>query len=131
MNEKDPKDEFGTTYFRYCRDHQGNLVPVDLARQNGRLVPMFPPTITEPYLLADDEETPDYIELLEEVCQCLNEKERRRWLLAIRDARNITEIAQAEAVSRPAIIDCFHRMAKKNPYVRIWLDYKKRRNQHE
>src|ERR1039457_5091910 len=131
MAHNDDSDDFDTSYYRYCRDHRGNLVPVDVARRNGRLVPRFSPDITEPYLLPDNEHGPDYEELVEELCQNLHDKERRRWLLAIRDDRNITEIAQSEAVSRQAIIDCFRRMANKNPYVRIWLDYKKRRNQHE
>jgi len=132
MNENDfKKDDFDVSFFRYCRDHQGKLVPVDVARHNGRRVPRFPRTITEPYFLPDDEETPDYLELVEELCQNLSEKERRRFLLAIRDDRSISEIAEIEGVSRPAIIDCVHRAAKKCPYVQIWLDHKKRTNQHE
>jgi hypothetical protein len=118
------------SYFHYCRDHQGNPVPVDMAKQNGRLVPRFPQAITEPYLLPEDEETPDYVELVEEVCQNLTGKERRRWLLAIRDKQSITDIAATDCVTRQAIIDSFRRMARRNPYVRIWLDHKNRTNQH-
>jgi len=133
MDENDRKrdDDFDVHYFQYCRNLEGNLVPVGVARQNGRSVPRFPSTVTEPYLLPDDEETPDYLELVEEVCQSLNEKERRRWLLAIRDGRSNSEIAEMESVSRPAIIDCFRRAALKNPYVQIWLNHKKNNNQHE
>ena len=124
------QDSDETSYFRYCRRIDGTLEPVDVARRNGRLVPQFSPTVTEPYLLPEDEETPDYLELVEEVCQSLNDKERRRWLLAIREALSISEIAQMEAVSRQAIIDGFHRMGRRNPYVRIWLDHKNKINQH-
>jgi hypothetical protein len=87
--------------------------------------------VGEPYLLPDDPETPDYEELVEEICQGLNQKGRQRWLLAIRDKRTITEIAGMEQVSRQAIIDCFRRMAGKNAYVAIWLAHKTRVNQHE
>ncbi len=77
--------DFETTFYRYCRDAKGNLVPVDVVRRNGRVIPRFPQDIDEIYLLPDDAESADYAELLEEVCQSLNELEQRRWLLAIRD----------------------------------------------
>lgn len=133
MASRENSNDFDTSYFRYCRDHQGRMVSVDVARRNGRLVPRFSPEITEPCLnsLPDDEGGPDYRELVEELCQNLNDKERRRWLLAIRDGRNITEIAQAEGVSRPAVIESFHRASKKNTYIQIWLDHKRKRNQYE
>jgi DNA-directed RNA polymerase specialized sigma24 family protein len=99
-------------------------------RRNGRAIPRFPPDIGEIYLLPEDGESPDFAELVEEVCQSLNDLERRRWLLAIRDGRSISEIAEMEGVSRQAIIDCFHRMARKNAYVRIWLQNKNNKNQH-
>jgi hypothetical protein len=124
------RNDLEVTYFRYCRDAHGNLVPVDVVRHNGRVVPRFPQDIGELYFAQEDSESPDYAELVEEVCQSLNDLERRRWLLAVRDDRKISEIAVMEAVSRQAIIDCFHRMARKNPYVAIWLKNKNNRNQH-
>jgi hypothetical protein len=130
MNNKDDSD-FEVTYYRYCRDIHGNLVPIDMVRRGGRAVPRFPRDITDAYWLPQDSNSPDYAELLEEVCQCLNEIERRRWLLAISDGQSISVIAEMQGVSRQAIIDCFHRMAIKNPYVAIWLRYKNNRNQHE
>lgn len=129
MNDKNSND-FDVLYYRYCRDANGNLVPLDVARRNGRAVPRFPPDIGELYLLPEDKETPDYIELVEEICQCLNDVERRRWLLAVRDQISISAIATMEDVSRQAILDCFRRMALKNAYVRIWLRNKNTRNQH-
>jgi hypothetical protein len=129
FDERD--DDKSVNYYHYCRDHHGNMVPTGTARRNGRAVPVFPRDVTEPYWLPADESTPDYYELVEELCQNLNSKESRRWLLAIRDDRNNSEIAEAEGVTRQAIIDGFHRMAVKNPYVAIWLDHKHRRNQHE
>jgi hypothetical protein len=131
MGDKDDHDnDFEVTYFRYCRDANGNLVPVDVVRRNGRVVPRFPPEVRENYMLPEDTDSADYIELLEEVCQCLNDLEKRRWLLAIRDWQTNSEIAAMEGVTRQAIIDSFHRMALKNPYVRIWLANKNKRNQH-
>jgi hypothetical protein len=125
------KEEFETLMFRHCRDHRGNVIPIDIGRRNGITVPQIPRSLSEPYLLPEDPETPDYEELVEELCQNLNAIERRRWLLAIRDKQSNTEIAATEGVTRQAIIDCFRRMAKRNPYVEIWLAYKNRRNQHE
>lgn len=123
--------DFEATYFRYCRDALGNLVALDVARQNGRLVPRFPREITEPYYFPADAEAPDYLELVEEICQNLNGTERRRFLLATRDDQSISAIAAMEGVSRQAVIDCLHRAAKKSQYVEIWLRRKKKRNQHE
>ena len=126
----DERDDLEVTYFRYCRDVNGKLVPVGVVRRNRRAVPRFPQDMAEMYFVPEDPDSPDYAELVEEVCQGLNDLERRRWLLAIRDDRLISEIAVMEAVSRQAIIDCFHRMARKNPYVRIYLKNKHNRNQH-
>jgi hypothetical protein len=51
-------------------------------------------------LLPAADDTPDYIELVEELCQRLTGKERRRWLLAIRDNRSNVEIAKMEGLKR-------------------------------
>jgi DNA-directed RNA polymerase specialized sigma24 family protein len=120
-----------TTYYRYCRDQSGKLVSIDLARENGRLVPRFPREITEPGFISSEEESAEFVELVEEVSQGLNELERRRWLLATVNEQSISEIAKTEKVSRSAIIDSFRRMARKNDYVAIWLRNKKQRNQYE
>jgi hypothetical protein len=68
----DEGDDADVTYYHYCRDHNGNLVPVDLAKRGRRIVPVFPREISEPYWLPEEESTPDYYELVEEVCQNLN-----------------------------------------------------------
>jgi len=133
MSERQSKNDLASevTYYQYCRDLHGNLVAVDIARQNGRLVPRFPRDTAEPYYLPGDPETPDYLELVEEVCQNLTGTERRRFLLAIRDNQSISNIAATDGVSRQAVIDCFRRAAKRCPYVEIWLRHKKKKNQHE
>ncbi len=105
--------------YHYCRGHDGRLIDVDVARQNGRIVPRFPLSITEPALPQDDEESEEYQELVEEVCQNLNEVERRTWL-RILDGRSILDIAQEEHVSRPAVYDRVRRMVRKNDYCAIW-----------
>src|ERR1035441_1382490 len=46
-NDGNHDDDFDVCYFRYCRDHNGKLVPVDVVRRNRRLVPRFDPSITE------------------------------------------------------------------------------------
>jgi len=127
--EEGPQSE--TTYYRYVRALDGQLVPIDTVKQNGKVIPLFPREVVDPYYLPGDAESPDYRELVEEVCQRLNQLERRRWLLAIRDWRSITQIAEIEGRSRQAIIDCFRRMARKNPYVGIWRQNKNQKNQYE
>jgi DNA-directed RNA polymerase specialized sigma24 family protein len=129
-NEHQSQD-FETTYYRYCRDQSGRLVSIDVARENGRLVPRFPRQITEPSFVSSETDSEEFVELVEEVSQGLNELERRRWLLATVNEQSISEIARTEKVSRTAIIDSFRRMARRNDYVAIWLKNKKRRNQYE
>lgn len=108
-----------TTFFRYCRDHNGKLVPLDVARRNKCLVPRFHPSITDPHSPQDAEESSEYQELVEEVSQNLNPVERRTWL-KILDGQSIREIAKEEGVSRQAIYDRIRRMVKKNQYCAIW-----------
>jgi len=124
------QEDWETVCYRYCRDLNGHLVPIDVFKHNGRLVPRFPQDAGEVYLLPEDRESPDYGELVEEICQNLNALEKRRWLLAIHDGRTISQIARMEDVSRQAIICCFRRMTLKNPYVRLWLRNKKNTNQY-
>jgi len=72
-------------------------------------------------LLPTDDTSPDYPELVEEVCQNLNRTERRRWLLAIRGKRTVPEIAELEGITHHGIMASFNRIARKNPYAHIWL----------
>ena len=117
-----------TSYFRYVRRLDGRLESVDLARRNGRLLPRFHPSVTEPET-QDREESAEYRELVEEVSQELNEIERATWL-KILDERSILEIAEEDGVSRAAIYDRIRRMVKKNDYVAIWWRLKNKVNQH-
>ena len=116
------------TYFRYCRTLDGRLEPVDTARQNGRVVPRFPRSITEPPP-SDETETAEYRELVEEVSENLNAVERGTWL-RILDHQPILEIAKEDGVTRAAIYDRIHRMVEKNEYCAIWWRLKNKVNQH-
>ena len=124
------KDTFEseTTYFRYCRRIDGSLEPVDNIRQNGRRVPRFAPSITD--LPVDTHlESADYLELVEEVTENLNELERHTWL-RILDKQSILDIAAEDGVSRAAIYDRIRRMVAKNQYCAIWWRLKNKVNQH-
>jgi len=129
-------DESEVSFYRYCRGHDGKLVAVDVARQNGRVVPRFSPSITEPALPHDEEESEEYRELVEEVCQNLNPTERRTWL-QILDGRSLLDIAEEEGVSRAAIYERIRGnskgqggMIRKNDYCAIWWRLKNKVNQH-
>ncbi len=124
------------SYFRYCRKIDGTLEPVDVAKRNGRLVPRFHPSITEPELQIDPEESPEYRELVEEVTQNLNSVERRTWLRLL-DGVSILDIAAEDGVSRAAIYERIRGnsrghagMIAKNSYVAIWWRLKNKTNQH-
>ena len=119
-----------THNFRFCRNLAGELEAVDLARRNGRPELQFPPAIVEFPLFLEAEESPEYRELVDEVCQNLNEVERRTWLKII-DSRSILDIAAEEGVSRAAIYDRIKRMVEKNPYCAIWWRLKNKVNQHK
>jgi len=114
------------SYFRYCRKIDGTLEPVDVAKRNDRLVPRFHPSVTEPELQTDPEESSDYRELIEEVSQNLNALERRTWLRLL-DGRSVLDIAAEDGVSRAAIYERIRGRSKsqggmigKNPYCLIW-----------
>lgn len=113
-------------YFRYCRNIEGRLVPIDLAVQNGRVVPRFERSLFEP-AITDDEESNEYVELVEEVSQNLNHIERCTWL-RILDGISILDIAAEDKVSRAAIYDRLNRMVRKNDYVAIWWERRKKAN---
>lgn len=112
------QSDYETTYFRYVRKLDGSLEPVDLARRNGRLVPRFHPSVTEPEGRSADAETSDFQELVEEVSQNLTETERRTWL-RILDGRSILDIAEEDGVSRAAVYCRIHHMIAHNPYCAI------------
>jgi hypothetical protein len=120
-----------TIYYRYVRALDGQLVPVDVVKRNGRLVPRFPPEAVEPSDLCADSEPPFDLERLDRYCSHLNEMERRRFLLAGCDGKSISDIARTEGVTRQAVIDSFHRMADKNGYVNLFLESKNKKNQYE
>ena len=118
-----------------CRFHQyrridGAVEPVNLIRRNGRPEIQFHPAIVEFPLYTEAEENPEYRELVDEVCQNLNEIERRTWLKII-DGKSILDIASEEGVSRPAIYDRIKRMVEKNEYCAIWWRLKNKVNQHK
>lgn len=118
MARNDYEDDLNVSYFRYCRDHQGNLVPVDVARRNDRRVPRFPPSITEPAAAPDDEESEDFRELVEEVTRELTPTQRRRFL-RLADGVSVMDLAEEENVTRPAIYDSIKRMICRGPYCAI------------
>ena len=133
MGENDAKhdDDFDVSYFRYCRDHNGNLVPVDFARRGPRRVPYFPPSMMEPVPPATEGDSADYVETVEVVTYDLTPTERRCFLRVTEDGLSIAELAREECVSRPAIYFRFRRMRAKNVFVQAWWARKNHRNQHE
>ncbi|MBV9156105.1 MAG: hypothetical protein JO097_07565 [Acidobacteriaceae bacterium] len=116
--------------FQRFRRLDGAVESGNLIRHNRRPEMQFPPGALEFPVYVEAEENPDYQELLDEVCQNLNEIERRTWLRII-DGRSILDIADEEGVSRPAIYDRIRRMVKKNAYCEIWWRLKNKTNQHK
>jgi DNA-directed RNA polymerase specialized sigma24 family protein len=116
--------------FHQCRRIDGAVEPVDLIRRNRRPEIQFPADIVEYPLFTEAEQSDEYRELLDEVCQNLNDIERRTWLRII-DGRSILDIAAEEGVSRPAIYDRIKRMVEKNSYCAIWWRLKNKVNQHK
>src|SRR5215469_11414237 len=116
--------------FHHYRRIDGIIEPVDLIRRNRRPEIQFPTDIVEHPLFTDAEQPDEYQELLDEVCQNLNEIERRTWLRII-DGRSILDIAAEENVTRAAIYDRIKRMVQKNSYCAIWWRLKNKTNQHK
>lgn len=117
--------------FQQYRRLDGGIESVNLIRHNRRPEMQFPPAALEFPIYLEAEESLEYKELLDEVCQSLNEVERRTWLRII-DGRSILDIAGEEKVSRAAIYDRIRRMARKNSYVSIWWRLKNNKiNQHK
>ena len=113
--------ESEVSYFRYCRDQRGNLVPIDLARRNGRLVPRFPPSMIEP-AVPGEEESDEFGDLVAEVTQNLTAVQSRTFL-RLADGASILEIAKEENISRAAIYDRIKRMIRRNAYCAISAMY--------
>jgi len=129
MNNSEPE----STYFRYCRNIEGLLVPIDVARRNGRVIPRFEPSIIHP-LLCQDDETPDLLELIEEICYNLTQIERSTWLRAL-DGQCLLAIAEQDRVSHVAIYERIRGNSKghggmiaKNLYVRHWWERRNRKH---
>lgn len=116
--------------FHQYRRIDGAIEPVDLIRHNRRREIQFPTDIVEYPLFVEAEQSDEYKELLDEVCQNLNEIERRTWLRII-DGGSILDIAAEEGVTRPAIYDRIKRMVEKNSYCAIWWRLKNKVNQHK
>ena len=76
--------------FHRYRRIDGAVEPVNLIRRNGRPEIHFPPGIVEFPLYTEAEENPEYRELVDEVCQNLNEIERRTWMKII-DGKSILQ----------------------------------------
>lgn len=115
-----------TLYFHYCRTLDGQLLAVDVARRNGRLVPRFSPEHFDPQCVTGETDNRELEELITEVTQNLTATERRTWLQLV-DGVSILDIAAAEGVSRAAIYERIRGnskgqggMAAKNSYVAIW-----------
>jgi hypothetical protein len=118
-----------TSKFHRYRRIDGAIEPVNLIRRNRIPEMQFPPAGFEFPLYIEAEESPEYKELLDEVCQNLNYVERRTWLKII-DGRSILEIADEEGVRRQAIYSRIKGMVRKNDYCAIWWRLKKKVNQH-
>ncbi len=79
-----------TFQFQQYRHIDGAVESVNLVRRNRRPELQFPPAIVEFPLYLEAEESPEYRELVDEVCQNLNEIERRTWMKII-DGRSILD----------------------------------------
>jgi DNA-directed RNA polymerase specialized sigma24 family protein len=118
-----------TKTFQSCRKHDGSIEPVNLIGRNGIQVPQFHPSVTEPAEKPREEESAEYLELVEEVCHNLTPIQRATWLKLI-DGRSILDIAAEERIARAAIYDRIHRMVGRNSYCALWWRIKRKKNQH-
>lgn len=127
---RDTNQTEAVKFERYCR-LDGSIAPAEIIRRNGYPEMQFPAAAVEFPVHYVGDETAEYKELLDEICQNLNEIERRTWLKII-DGRSILDIAADEEVARAAIYDRIRRMVKKNDYCAIWWRLKKNKlNQHK
>jgi len=131
MDDKDRKDkvEFDASYFRYCRRLDGALEPVDTVRRNGRLVPRFHPSLTEPEPL--DPQPPEIWEKKKFFIN-LSPVERQTWRKLLR-GQPITAIAEQEGITRAAVYERIRGNSKqqggmiaKNFWVLLWWRLRQR-----
>jgi hypothetical protein len=130
QDDTDQHSTAETTYYRYCRGHDGRLYSVDVAKRNGRAVPLFPPSAFESESLGDGEHTSDFLETVEIVTYDLTEVQRRTFLRLTIDGRSILDVAKEEAVSRAAIYARIRAMVHRNLFVKAWWLNKNKVNQH-
>ena len=119
-----------TTYFRYFRNLQGELMSIDFAKQSRRRVPLFDRSCLTPDFHDQEEESAEMKELQDEVSYSLTPTERSTFLRLLDDF-SIAELAKDDRVSRAAIYCRIHSMVPKNEYVKIWWERKNKINQHE
>jgi len=112
-------------YFRYCRNLEGDLEPIDIARQNGRPVPRFDQHLMSPGS-EPAEDRSNWNELVEEVSINLTPIERRTWMRLL-DGRTVLEVDDEDGVTRTAVYERIRGngkgqggMIRKNDYVAIW-----------
>jgi len=130
----DESCESEVSYFRYCRRLDGKLEPVDVAKRNGRRVPYFHPSMTEPASNQNGDE-PDAGKDFASQSRFfvnLNPVERETWR-KILSAQSIASIAKEEGVSRAAIYSriCGNSkgqggMISKNFWVLLWWQLRQR-----
>jgi len=126
--KSDDSFESEINYFRYCRGLDGKLEPVGIAKRNGRRVPYFHPSMTEPISKRDGDATEADREFAGQsrFFVNLNPVERETWR-KILSARSIASIAKEEGISRAAIYSriCGNSkgqggMISKNFWVLLW-----------
>ena len=120
-----------TTYYRYCRGQDGKLHPVDIAKRNGRPVPLFPRSAFEPeQAIERDDLRPEYLETVDVVTYDLTELQRKTFLKLTIDGLSIMDVAKGEQVTRAAIYARIKAMIRRNVFVRAWWINKNKINQH-
>jgi len=129
-----PHDFNETTYFRYARRLDGRLESIDTDRHNGRLVPRFDPSWTQPD--TGEELNTELEELIAVLSYNLTTLERKTWLKLL-EGQSVEVIADAESVSRAAVYERIRGnsrgqggMVKKNDYVRLWWERRQKELRH-
>lgn len=122
-----------TTYYRYVRALDGSLVPIDLVKQTGRLVPRFVPESRQE---AATRSLTEFLEFYRVIMYGLNRLERRTWVPLLL-GQTPEDVARSHHVTRQAILARLRGnkgrggMIRKNVFVLAWwLVGKKKLNQH-
>lgn len=124
-------------HFQCCRNLDGSLHLIDLYRRNGVWVPNFSKATN--LFLPDLPEATAIIKptRIRGLFQNLTKVERRTWR-RILNCHSISEIAEAEGVSRAAVYERIRGNSKgkggmvaKNPWVRKWWELRSRKYNHE